>query len=477
MTPSNLSLRRRAGLARWLAAGLAVAGIVWCGTATYGAERAPANRTEIELTFAGAVRQALPSVVSIYARRLVRTRSSVFDSNPFFREFFGDMFPESTRRRMQNSLGSGILARSDGIVITADHVIRGAEEIRVVLADRREYSAEILLSDKVSDLAVLRLEDADEALPAFEVRDADDLEIGDLVLAIGNPLGVGQTVTSGIVSALARSNGEGTYFIQTDAAINIGNSGGALVDASGRLVGINTAILTRSGGSDGIGFAVPSNLAMRALEAAIAGEEEIPKPWAGINGQEVTQDIAEAVGLMRPRGFLINLVDSRSSFADAGVEAGDVLLAVDGNVVNTRMDLVYRMLVRGPGADATITYLREEREYEAEIPLAAAPWEPAPDARRFGRRSGAFAGTEVAHASPALAEELGVPSVGVRGVIVVSVEGRAARWLRRGDLIRSVNGNRIQTVADFAEAIRRSDERMSVAIERNGRRLTAEFGG
>ena len=475
MTPSLRFLRRRLAPAWWLAAGLAVAGILWGGTASYGAERAPADRTEIELTFAGAVRKALPSVVSIYARRLVRARSSVFDSNPFFREFFGDMFPESTRRRMQNSLGSGILARADGIVITADHVIRGAEEIRVVLADRREYSAEILLSDRVSDLAVLRLEDADEALPAFEVRDADDLEIGDLVLAIGNPLGVGKTVTSGIVSALARSNGEGTYFIQTDAAINIGNSGGALIDASGRLVGINTAILTRSGGSDGIGFAVPSNLVMRALEAALAGEEEIPKPWTGIHGQEVTQDIAEAVGLMRPRGYLINLVDPRSGFSDAGVEAGDVLLAVDGHTVDTRMDLVYRMLVRGPGADATITYLREEREYEAEIPLVVAPWEPAPESRRFGRRYGAFAGAEIAHASPGLAVELGIPSVGIRGVVVVSVEGRAARWLRRGDLIRIVDGKRIQTVADFAEAIRRSGKRMSVAIERNGRRLTAEF--
>ena len=235
--------------ARWFAAILAVAAIAWSADASRSAERAPADRLEVELTFAGAVRKALPSVVSIYARRIVREQIGVFNSNPFFREFFGDMFPESTRQRMQNSLGSGILARPHGVVITADHVIRGAEEIRVVLADRREFSATILLSDAVSDLAVLRLEGAEQAdLPALEVSDADELEIGDLVLAIGNPLGVGQTVTSGIVSALARSNGEGTYFIQTDAAINVGNSGGALVDTSGRLVGVNTAILTRSGG-------------------------------------------------------------------------------------------------------------------------------------------------------------------------------------------------------------------------------------
>ena len=377
---------------------------------------------------------------------------------------------------MQNSLGSGILARSDGIVITADHVIRGAEEIRVALADRREYSAEILLSDVVSDLAVLRLLDVEEELQALEVRDADELEIGDLVLAIGNPLGVGQTVTSGIVSALARSNGEGTYFIQTDAAINVGNSGGALVDAAGRLIGINTAILTRSGGSDGIGFAVPSNLAMRALEAALAGEDEIPKPWAGINGQEVTQEIAEAVGLARPRGFLINLVDPRSGFAEAKMEGGDVLLSLDGHAVHSRMDLIYRMLVRGPDVVMEVSFLRHGREYEASVPFGLPPMVPAPDPLRFGRRSGVFSGAEVANASPGLAVQLQVQSVGIQGVIVVSASGRAARWLRPGDMVRTVDGRRIRTVADLAEAVRLLSKQISVVIERDGRRLTAEFG-
>ncbi len=477
MIPASQFLVSRAALARWLVGALAATGICWGEIGVLSAERVPEDRLEIELSFAGAVRKALPSVVSIYARRVVRERLGVFDSNPFFREFFGNIFPESTRRRMQNSLGSGILARPEGIVITADHVIRGAEEVRVVLADRREYSAAILLSDSVSDLAVLQLEDVQEDLPALEMRDADELEIGDFVLAIGNPLGVGQTVTSGIVSALARSNGEGTYFIQTDAAINVGNSGGALIDASGRLVGINTAILTRSGGSDGIGFAVPSNLAMRALDSARAGETEIPKPWAGINGQEVTQQIADAVGLSRPQGFLVNLVDYRSGFADAGIEAGDLLLTVDGHPVHTRMDVIYRMLVKGPGGDATVSYLREGREVKAEIPLVIPPLEPAPETLRFGRNSNVFTGAEVSNASPALAVELGVPSVGIQGVIVISAAGRAARWLRSGDLIRGVNGNRIRTVGDLTNAIRRTGRQLSVVIERDGRRLTAEFDG
>ncbi len=422
------------------------------------------------------MRSALPSVVSIYARRVVRERG-LFDVSPFFREFFGGMFPEGSRRRIENSLGSGIVARSDGVVVTADHVIRGAEEIRVVLADRREFSAEILLSDKIADLAVLRLTDlGGEGLPALEARDADELEIGDLVLAIGNPLGVGQTVTSGIVSALARSNGDGTYYVQTDAAINVGNSGGALIDAAGRLVGINTAIVTRSGGSDGIGFAVPSNLAMRAVDAAMAGDRELPKPWAGINGQEVTQEIAEVVGLDRPRGFLVNLVDPRSGFRDAGIEAGDVLLAVDGHAIHTRSDLIYRMLLGGPEKEAQVTVLRDGDEMRREVPLMLPPLEPEPDSLRFGQLSGPFSGAEVANASPALAVEMGVPSVGVEGVIVRRVGGRAARWLRPGDLVRSVDGNRIRTVPELAEAIRLAGQRVAVIIERDGRRLSAEFG-
>ena len=206
------------------------------------------------------------------------------------------------------------------------------------------------------------------------------------------------------------------------------------------------------------------------------GEREIPKPWAGINGQRVTQEIAEAIGLSRPRGILINLVDSRSGFADAEIEAGDVILAVDGHPVHTRMDLIYRMLIRGPGADATIAYLREDKELEADIELALAPLDPLPEPRRLGRSSGAFAGAEVAHASPALAVGLGVPSVGIRGVIVVSVDGPAARWLRPGDLIRRVGERRIRTVSDLADSVRGIRERTTVLFERDGRRLRTEIG-
>ena len=465
--------RCRAGL---LLAGLLLAAALLApGTPRAADERVPGSQAEIQLSFAPAVRRALPSVVSIYARRLVRERGSLFGHHPFLREFFGDMFPESTRRRMENSLGSGVLVRPDGVVITAEHVIRGAEEIRVVLADRREFSAEIRLADPVTDLAVLQLNGAGDDLPALTVRDADEMQIGDLVLAIGNPLGVGQTVTSGIVSALARSNGAGTWFIQTDAAINVGNSGGALVDAAGRLVGVNTAIVTRSGGSDGIGLAVPSNLAMRALAAAMAGETEIPRPWVGVNGQELTPEILDAVGLDRPRGFLATLVDSRSGFASAGVEAGDVILSVDGHPVHNAADLVYRFLVRGPGARVTTRVLRQGREFDAAFALSLPPLEPPPDARQLGRGAGALAGVEIANASPALAVQLQVPSAGIEGVILRRVSGVAARWFLPGDLIRSLNGERVRDVDELSAAIGRADDEMRLVIERQGRRRTLEF--
>lgn len=427
--------------------------------------------------FSAAVRAALPSVVSIYAHRIQDGRLRLFD-NSFFNQFFGDFFPEARRRRVENSLGSGVIVGEGGIVVTAEHVIRGAEQISVVLADRRERSAEVLLADADVDLAVLRLSGAaDEAFPVLAFRDADEMAIGDVVLAIGNPLGVGQTVTVGILSALARSGAGGSYLLQTDAAINVGNSGGALVDSEGRLVGVNTALVTRSGGSDGIGFAVPSNLVARALAVSAEGKSEIPKPWFGVNGQEVTQEILEVVGLERPEGFLVSEVDRRSGFRSAGVEAGDVIVSVDGNPVHMPSDLIYRMVLRGPGAETEIGYLRQGERLQGRVQLDLPPLEPPPERRRLGADAGVFAGAVVAHASPRLAVDLGVPSVGIEGVMVSAARGRAASWLRPGDLVRSVNDREVRTVDDLVDLLnRRSGGRLRVEIERNGRRLTAAFG-
>ncbi|MEC8172936.1 MAG: trypsin-like peptidase domain-containing protein, partial [Pseudomonadota bacterium] len=266
----------------------------------------PGSEAEIKLSFAPIVRRTGPAVVNIYAQKVVEQRRGWMFEDPFFRRFFGKQFPPSSqkRNRVENSLGSGVIVRADGIVVTNNHVIKDADDITVVLADRREFDAALLLKDKRTDIAVLRINTKEEELPIVELSDSDDLEVGDLVLALGNPFGVGRTVTSGIVSALARTSVGITdyrFFIQTDAAINPGNSGGALVDMTGKLVGINTAIYSRSGGSLGIGFAVPSNMVSTVVASAVSGKPLV-RPWVSFVGKSVTADIANAIGLPRPYG-------------------------------------------------------------------------------------------------------------------------------------------------------------------------------
>ena len=337
---------------------------------------APESAEQIRLSFAPVVRKASPAVVNVFTRKLVERRASPFAGDPFFDQFFRG-FGGAPRRRLESSLGSGVILRPEGIVVTNAHVIENATEIRVVLSDRREFDAAPLLFDPPSDLAVLRLEGASD-LPSLAVRDSDDLEVGDLVLAIGNPFGVGQTVTSGIVSATARigrrgPNGVGGYFVQTDAAINPGNSGGALVGMDGRLVGVNTAILSRGGGSVGIGFAIPSDLVARAVETALSGGDRLERPWAGVRGQPVDAALAEALGLERPAGVIIAQMDRRSPLAAAGVRPGDVVTALEGEPVDTPEEFAFRLAALGVGGEAEIEYLRDGRANRARIPLIPRP--------------------------------------------------------------------------------------------------------
>src|ERR1700761_364936 len=289
----------------------------------------PTSRDMIHLSFAPVVKKVSPAVVNVYSRRTVQTRSPFFD-DPLFRRFFGNQAPFGLpRERVQQSLGSGVILGADGTIVTNHHVINGAQQITVVLSDRREFEAKAILSDEHADLAVLKIDTHGERLPVLEVGDSDQLEVGDLVLAIGDPFGVGQTVTSGIVSALARTGigSDVSSFIQTDAAINPGNSGGALVDLDGKLVGINTAIFSQSGGSIGIGFAIPTTLVRTVLQAATSGAP-IHRPWFGSNGQEVTADIANAVHLPRPGGVLIKDLTADSPAAKAGIHMGDVITSI-----------------------------------------------------------------------------------------------------------------------------------------------------
>lgn len=443
----------------------------------------PESREQITLSFAPLVRQTAPAVVNIYTSRVVRQRtvSPLFD-DPFFRRFFGDDVPFGRpRERTQNALGSGVIVAPDGLIVTNHHVIAEADEVTVVLADRREFAAEIILLDERTDLAMLRIDAGGEVLPHLVLADSDDLEVGDLVLAIGNPFGVGQTVTSGIVSALSRTTGgitDYSFFIQTDAAINPGNSGGALVTMDGRLVGINSAIYSRSGGSLGIGFAIPANM-VRAVMASVDNGGRVTRAWLGAAGQLVNQDIAQSLGLPVPGGVVINRVDPDSPAARAGLGVGDVVLAVNGREVESPEALRFRIATLEIGTRAELTVRRGDRVVDLGFDVIAPPEIPPRQTTRLGGRH-PLQGAVVANLSPALIEEIGYPGTLRRGVVVLEVErNSAARRLRLqpGDVISRINGAEIATVGDLQRSLDRRQSRWTIAVRRGERTLETTVGG
>ncbi len=437
--------------------------------------RVPASQAEITLSFAPVVRMAAPAVVNIYASRVVETRLSPFAGDPFFDRLFQDF--GATRPEVQNSLGSGVIVSADGLVVSNHHVVEAATDITVVLQDNREYRAEVVLSDRDNDLAVLKLADAG-GLPVLPFRDSDGVEVGELVLAIGNPFGIGQTVSLGIVSALARSSiavGDGRgYFLQTDAAINPGNSGGALVDAAGRLVGINTAILTQSGGSNGVGFAIPANLVRAVVAQAEAGATRFVRPWAGVNGQAVDGALAESLGLARPEGVILSDLHPDSPFARAGLQPGDIVTALDGAPVNSPPEMIFRMSARGIGARTEATFLRDGRARQAMVELVAPPDSPPRDARRIGRGS-ALEGLEIARINPAVIAEWNLTAQ-ADGVIVTGVQAWAAQaGLAPGDVLLAINGERVTTPADVERAARAQTRSWAIDLVRQGQPLRLRF--
>jgi Do/DeqQ family serine protease len=440
-----------------LRSGLAILSVMAFGLTplALGAEtRVPTSQAEIQLGFSPLVKQAAPAVVNIYAKRVVAVRSSPFAGDPFFQDLFRDF--GTVRPQVQNSLGSGVILSSDGIVVSNYHVVGEATDIRVVLTDRREYDATVILGDEESDLAILQLEGASD-LPALSLRDSDNVEVGELVLAIGNPFGVGQTVSSGIVSGLARSgtaSGTGRgYFIQTDAAINPGNSGGALIDVNGALIGVNTSILTRSGGSNGIGFAIPANLVARFVEQAREGRTRFERPWAGMSGQPVDADIAASLGLNRPGGILVSALHPSSPFAQAGLRPGDVILTVDGQPVNTPAEMVFRMSVAGLGKAAQVTFLHEGEQESVAVELRSAPETPPREPVQLDDGT-PLPGLTVLNVNPAVLAEFNLP-LGAEGVVVENPGPYGARFgMRSGDVILSINGEPITRTAQVGDALR-----------------------
>ena len=438
----------------------------------------PQSDGELQLSFAPIVRSVAPAVVNVYATTVTQQSVSPFANDPFFQRFFGgDLF--STRPRESQSLGSGVIVDPSGVVLTNSHVVEGATDIRITMVDGREYAVDLVLDDPKTDLAVLRVRDGrGAAFPAVEFGDSDALEVGDLVLAIGNPFGVGQTVTSGIVSALARTGVEASnyeFFIQTDAVINPGNSGGALVDLQGRLVGINTAIFSRSGGSVGIGFAIPANMAQVVAEAGIAGDALI-RPWFGARMQEVSADIADSLGLEVPRGALITEVAPDSTAHRAGLRAGDVILSVDGIDVTQPSAFDFRIATKPVGAPVSIGYFRDGREAALEVTLEAPP---GAGERVDVAGNTRFAGTTAETLTPATAQELGLPFA-ARGVVVREIAPGSpaeAMGLRPGDIILSLNGRDMTDAETFRTTTDARPQRWQIVLQRGGRVFRTIVGG
>ena len=448
----------------------------------------PTSKHDIQLSYAPLVKAAAPAVVNIYTSKTVRTRSiSPLFNDPFFRRFFGDAFrglPQGgKKKKVQNSLGSGVIVESNGVVITNHHVIEGADDIKVVLNDRREFEAKQLGSDERTDLAILKIDTEGAMLPSLTFGDSDSLEVGDLVLAIGNPFGVGQTVTSGIISALARTQvgiTDYSFFIQTDASINPGNSGGALVDMNGRLIGVNSAIYSKGGGSNGIGFAIPANMVRSVLSGVSEGGKVI-RPWLGATGQQVTQDLASSFNLARPTGVLIDEVYPKGPADQAGLKRGDIILTMDGHEVNEPQALRFRLATLSLGEEVKFKVLRRGQSKTLMFQALPAPETPKRNETLIKGRN-PLEGAVAVNMSPALNDEVGWNTM-TSGVALLKIRrGSTANRLRfkPGDRITGVNGLEVKTVKDLNRVLRKIEGRKGdwlVGIVRNGKRQDLSFRG
>ncbi len=441
-------------------------------------EGIPTSRQDISLSFAPVIKRAAPAVVNIYTRTVVRQRMvSPFMDDPFFREFFGNQLPMGlTRKRVQNSLGSGVMVGANGIVVTNHHVIEGADQITVVLSDRREFEASVVTDDKRSDLAVLKLKTKGETFPTLSLADSDDVEVGDVVLAIGNPFGVGQTVTMGIISAVARSaevsSTDYNYFIQTDAAINPGNSGGALISGDGKLVGVPSAIYSRDGGSLGIGFAIPANLVRTVIASASHGGAVV-RGWLGLSAQTLTAEIAQTVGLAHPTGVMVRELHPQSPALAAGIKVGDVILAINGKDINDEDGLRYRTATVPVDTSMIFTIMRGGDRKDVPVTIIAAPRESAKSEITLAGHT-PLSGARIANISPAIAQELGLPDDS-DGVIILglSKNSAAARLgLMRGDIVVGINQQEIKTVDDVKDVLNRPAEAWRISINRGGNVIT-----
>jgi Do/DeqQ family serine protease len=441
----------------------------------------PTSREAIKLSFAPIVKRVAPAVVNVYATSRVQVRSP-FEGDPFFERFFGEGSPFSApKERTRSSLGSGVVVDPTGVIVTNNHVVGDATDVKVALSDGREYPAKILLKDERTDLAILKIENGSEVFPVLPFGDSDRLEVGDLVLAVGDPFGVGQTVTSGIVSAVARTNlgiNDSGFFIQTDAAINPGNSGGALVDLDGALIGINTAIFSRTGGSIGIGFAIPSDMVKTVVAQALAGSTKVARAWIGVVCQDVTTDIAASLGLASPHGALITHVDENSPAAKAGLKVGDLIVkAADGDVGDsTSFD--YRLAVAGVGNPVALEVWRDGATLPFSVVAQAEPELDEGDLTLIGGQS-PLTGAVVADLSASLADRMRIRGVEA-GAVIVDVEPASPAdrvGFRAGDVVLKLQGESIANAKQLADLAEAGAALWRISFNRNGRVSSVMIGG
>ena len=444
----------------WTATLVAVSTMAAAVAGVAQAQQLPSSREALQYSYAPLVKKVTPAVVNIYTAVTARAPQRRM---PF--PFPG--MPQEGGNRVQNALGSGVMVKPDGLIVTNAHVVRGADEIRVVLSDRREFDAKLVTQDDRYDLAILRIDGGSEKFPFLELRDSDSVEVGDIVLAIGNPFGLSQTVTHGIVSAVARSTGgvnDSSFFLQTDAAINPGNSGGALVSLDGRLIGINTAIYSQTGGSVGIGFATPSNIVARIIDVGTSGGRLV-RPWLGISMQSVTSEIATALNLPRPVGLVVKDVFAGGPGARAGIKRNDVIIGLRDQPIDDEASLRFRLATLGVGETVPIKVLRGGKEVTLQLPLAAPPEDPPREKSALEGRN-PLSGATVVNLSPAVAEELGLiewkPGV---AVIEVRPGSYAGRFLRANDMLIAINGQELKSVAELKKRIAAGISSMSIARE------------
>ena len=434
----------------------------------------PQSKEQIQLSYAPVVKQVAPTVVNIYTKRVVTTRSRSPFFSPLFRD---DFFFGVPKKRVESSLGSGVIIDKDGLVITNSHVVKGSEEITVVLSDGREFIAEVVVNDPKVDLAMLKIEPDTLGLPVAELKPSEGTEVGDLVLAIGNPFGVGQTVTSGIISATARSTesvNDYTFFIQTDAAINPGNSGGALVSMDGSIIGINTAIYSRDGGSLGIGFAIPSEMVQTMIDAhnkGLTSDAGVIRPWLGVSTQDVSHDIAQSLDMDKPHGTLVVRLHDASPLKKAGIEVGDLLVALNGKSIKDSREMRYRMSLIPIGEEAQIEYVSDKGQTKTAKFISIAPPEvPARDERTVDTNS-VFKGVSFSNINPAVANELGV-DYNLQGVVISKIEGGNGIF-RQGDIVLEINSVQIKSPKDAVRVIEGNIGRAwNISLQRGGTKQT-----